>query len=353
MDEDQLERRLTRAAALRLAAAGAAGLALGVRPARAAPTDGAAVEAAARAFLASLSPAEPRPSDVPVRKRRAHSLALDRALLRAAQRASPRAMSRRAATARARPAAREHLGDRLSQGARHHGAPGRPAAHEHGHQRSVRSRSVLRLGLRHSRRPRVGLAVRGTPSLQALHRRREHPRRRAVLPRRVADACGKRLSLGREERSDDAARGGRRAGDRALARPRAPEAGGVLVGVADRPPHAERRPGEAARTGRRPRRDLPSAAQRRVHEIVRTYLANHPAAMERRRSRGSSGPDSSARASAGPAARAPACRTTTGYRDRPSCSSSTTRGTAAPTSTASGATSSATSDGTCSRRQTT
>ena len=55
MDEDQLERGLTRAAALRLAAAGAAGLALGVRSARAAPTDGAAVEAAARAFLGSLA----------------------------------------------------------------------------------------------------------------------------------------------------------------------------------------------------------------------------------------------------------------------------------------------------------
>ena len=57
MDDDHLERRLTRTAALRLAAFGAAGLAIGVRPARAAPAEGAAVEAAARAFLASLSPA--------------------------------------------------------------------------------------------------------------------------------------------------------------------------------------------------------------------------------------------------------------------------------------------------------
>jgi hypothetical protein len=55
VNEDRLERRLTRAAALRVAAAGAAGLALGVRSAGAASTDGAAVEAAARAFLASLS----------------------------------------------------------------------------------------------------------------------------------------------------------------------------------------------------------------------------------------------------------------------------------------------------------
>ena len=55
MEDDRLDQRLTRAAALRLAAAGAAGLALGARPARAAPTDAAALEAAARAFVASLS----------------------------------------------------------------------------------------------------------------------------------------------------------------------------------------------------------------------------------------------------------------------------------------------------------
>ena len=55
MQDDQLEPRLTRTAALRLAAAGATGLALGVRPVRAAPPDGAGVEAAARVLLASLS----------------------------------------------------------------------------------------------------------------------------------------------------------------------------------------------------------------------------------------------------------------------------------------------------------
>jgi hypothetical protein len=54
---DGFERRLTRGGALRLAAAGAAGFALGVRPVRAAP-GGAAVEAAARAFLSSLTPAD-------------------------------------------------------------------------------------------------------------------------------------------------------------------------------------------------------------------------------------------------------------------------------------------------------
>jgi hypothetical protein len=56
VNDDHLEPRLTRTAALQLAVAGAAGLAFGVRPALAAPGDGAAVEAAARAFLASLSP---------------------------------------------------------------------------------------------------------------------------------------------------------------------------------------------------------------------------------------------------------------------------------------------------------
>ena len=56
MNDDGLERRLNRSAALRLAAVGAAGLALGTRPARAAEPAGTAVENAARAFLASLSP---------------------------------------------------------------------------------------------------------------------------------------------------------------------------------------------------------------------------------------------------------------------------------------------------------
>ena len=56
MNDDHLEPRLTRTAALRLAAAGAAGLAIGAQPARAAAPDTAQVEVAARAFLASLPP---------------------------------------------------------------------------------------------------------------------------------------------------------------------------------------------------------------------------------------------------------------------------------------------------------
>jgi Protein of unknown function (DUF3500) len=57
VNDDHLEPRLTRAAALRLGAAGVAGLAVGVRPGRAAPPEATTVEGAARAFLASLSPA--------------------------------------------------------------------------------------------------------------------------------------------------------------------------------------------------------------------------------------------------------------------------------------------------------
>jgi uncharacterized protein DUF3500 len=58
VNDDRVETRLTRGAVLRLAAGGAAGLAIGARPARAAATDSAAVGAAARAFLQSLTPAQ-------------------------------------------------------------------------------------------------------------------------------------------------------------------------------------------------------------------------------------------------------------------------------------------------------
>jgi hypothetical protein len=58
MNGDLLERRLTRPAALRVAAVGAAGIALGARPAWAAGSDAAVVESAARMFLASLSAAD-------------------------------------------------------------------------------------------------------------------------------------------------------------------------------------------------------------------------------------------------------------------------------------------------------
>jgi hypothetical protein len=58
LTDDHLGPRLTRADALRLAAASAAGLALGARPALASAGAAADVERAARAFLASLPPAD-------------------------------------------------------------------------------------------------------------------------------------------------------------------------------------------------------------------------------------------------------------------------------------------------------
>jgi Protein of unknown function (DUF3500) len=69
VNDNSLDLRLTRGAALRLAAAGATGLALGVRSARAAAPvllrDD--VEATARAFLASLSPAQRARASFPFR----------------------------------------------------------------------------------------------------------------------------------------------------------------------------------------------------------------------------------------------------------------------------------------------
>jgi hypothetical protein len=57
VNADLLDPRLTRGAALRLAAVGAAGMTFGARPARAATADPGSIETAARAFLSSLSPA--------------------------------------------------------------------------------------------------------------------------------------------------------------------------------------------------------------------------------------------------------------------------------------------------------
>ena len=132
LDEGRLERRITRAAALRLAAVGAAGLGFGPRSARAATSDAEALEAAARAFLASLSSAQRDRATFPfgsAERTRWHWTVPS---------SVPRnglplgAMSRRAATPRARAAARQQLAGRLSQGARHHGAPGRAAAPDTG-----------------------------------------------------------------------------------------------------------------------------------------------------------------------------------------------------------------------------
>ena len=58
-------------------------------------------------------------------------------------------------------------------------------------------------------------------------------------------------------------------------------AGAVLVGVADRPRHPERRRVKPLDRVGVVTGDLPSSAQKRVLEILRTYLANHPGTMAR------------------------------------------------------------------------
>ena len=204
------------------------------------------------------------------------------------------------------------------------------------------------------RRARLGLAVRGAPPLAALHPRQGHHRRRAVLPRRLADPRRQRLSLGREglptmPREEDAAREIVLLLDGALrsevvfssesltdhltqnaVRVRPLERVGVLT--AELPPPAQRRcTRSCARTWRTTRgrwRAAGARASRGAGGIARTRF----------------GWAGSTR---------PVCLTTTGCRDRRSCSSSTTPATAAPTSTASGATSSATSGATCCRRRST
>ena len=242
MSDDHFERRLTRTAAIRLAAAGAAGLALGARPARAAESAGQARRESRTRLPRVVVTRAPRSGDLSVRRRRAHALALDRACVGTAERPPVRSGLDRAAQARTDPAPLEQLAGRLPKGTRHHGAAGRAPAHGHGARRPVRPRSLLRLGIRHSRRPSVGLAARRAPSLQELHRRRGRPRRRAVLPRRVADPRRERVPLGRGGVPDDAARGGCRTRDRPLAQWSATPASRVLVGVTHRPPHPERGP---------------------------------------------------------------------------------------------------------------
>ena len=265
------------------------------------------------------------------------------------------AMSAEAAQARARHAAGEQLGGRLPQGARHHGAPGPAAAHEHGHRRSVRPRSLLRLGLRHARRSCLGLAA---------GRARSFSRRHFTVVGNTVVAepfflgawptlAGTAFSYGRpgasprcpERRtprgrscSRSTARSGRRVvfSSESLTDHLAQNA--VRVSPLDR---------VGVLTG-----DLPSGAQKRVDEIVRTSTS--PTTRRRssaRRSSGSNGRDSTERASAGPAARARGSLTTTGCKARRSSSSSTTRGTTARTSTASGAISSATQGAICSSRR--
>ena len=282
MDEDQLERRLTRAAALRLAAAGAAGLALGARPARAAPTDGAAVEAAARAFLASLSGANRKratfpfgsdertrwhwtvPSSVPrnglplgAMSGRQRRLAL--ALLRASSSATGyrkaldimalQGVLRRMSTG---------IGDPFDPDRYYvsvFGAPGgrvwgwRLEGHHLSRHFTIVGNTIVAEPFFLGAWPtRAGTAFRSVARGRRAMPREEDAAREIVLS--LDRALRRRVVFSSESLTDHLTQNAVRVSPL--------ERVGVLTG------------------------DLPSAAQRRVHEIVRTYLANHPPAVERK-----------------------------------------------------------------------
>ena len=282
MDEDQLERRLTRAAALRLAAAGAAGLALGARPARAAPTDGAAVEAAARAFLASLSGANRKratfpfgsdertrwhwtvPSSVPrnglplgAMSGRQRRLAL--ALLRASSSATGyrkaldimalQGVLRRMSTG---------IGDPFDPDRYYvsvFGAPGgrvwgwRLEGHHLSRHFTIVGNTIVAEPFFLGAWPtRAGTAFRSVARGRRAMPREEDAAREIVLS--LDRALRRRVVFSSESLTDHLTQNAVRVSPL--------ERVGVLTG------------------------DLPSAAQRRVHEIVRTYLANHPGAVARK-----------------------------------------------------------------------
>ena len=282
MDEDQLERRLTRATALRLAAAGAAGLALGVRPARAALTDGAAVEAAARAFLASLSSANraqatfpfgsdertrwhwtvpssvPRnglPLDAMSRDQRRRALALLRA-------SSSAAGYRKALDIMALQGVLRRIDTGISDpfdpdrfyfsvfgtpGARVWGW--RLEGHHLSRHFTVVGNTVVAEPFFLGAWPtRAGSAYRSVAKGYRTMPREEDAAREIVLS--LDGALRRRVVFSSESLTDHLTQN--------AVRVTPLEPVGVLAG------------------------DLPSGAQRRVREIVRTYLANHPPAMERK-----------------------------------------------------------------------
>ena len=280
MNDDHLERRLTRTAALQFAGAAAAGLALGVRPVRAA-TPPAAVEAAASAFLASLSPAlrgrasfpfagsertrwhwtvpasVPRNGlplgDVSAEQRR---LALD--LLRAS---SSAAGYRKALDIMALQAVLQ----RMAAGASDSFDPdlyyvsvfGRPGARTWGWRLEGHhlSRHFTVVGGTLVAEPfflgawptRAGSAYRTVRRGYRTMPREEDAAREIVL---LLDGRLRRQAVFSSESLTD-----HLTQNAPLVRPL--DRVGILTG------------------------DLPSAAQRRVHEIVRVYLANHPSAMAR------------------------------------------------------------------------
>ncbi len=282
MDEDQLERRLTRTGALRLAAAGAAGLTFGVRSARAAPTDGAAVEAAARAFLASLSQvnrdratfpfgSDERtrwhwtvPSSVP---RNGLTLGAmsgeERRLALTMLRASSSAAGyRKALDIMALQGVLQRMstgiGDPFDPDRYYVSVFGAPGSHVWGWRLEGHhlSRHFTIVGNTVVAEPfflgawptRTGSAFRSVAKGERTMPREEDAAREIVLS--LDRALRRRVVFSSESLTDHLTQNAVRVGPL--------ERVGVLTG------------------------DLPSGAQRRVHEIVRTYLANYPPGMERK-----------------------------------------------------------------------
>ena len=282
MDEDQLERRLTRAAALRFAAASAAGLAFGVRAAQAAPTDGAAVEAAAGAFLASLSGVDREratfsfgsdertrwhwtvPSSVPRN-------GLPLGAMSAQQRRRALVMLRASSSATGYRKALDIMAlqgvlERMSTGIedpfdpdRYYvsvfGAPGARAwgwrleGHHLSRHFTIVANTVVPEPFFLGAWPtRAGTAFRSVALGERTMPREEDAAREIVLS--LDRGLRRRVVFSSESLTDHLTQNAVRVSPL--------ERAGILAG------------------------DLPSGAQRRVEEIVRTYLANHPRPMERK-----------------------------------------------------------------------
>ena len=335
---DGFERRLTRAGALRLLLRAPPGLrSVSVPQSRAGRGSG---RRGRRPGLPRVTVAgRPQPRFVPVRRRRAHTLALDGARLRAAERSSARRDVGRAAQARACSVALEQLARRLPQGARHHGFAGGAAAHEHGRRRSLRSEPLLRLRVRDSGARAWGWRFEG----HHLSRHFTVVDGRLVTEPFFLGAWPTRAGarIARSGRATGRCRARKtQPGRSPIARRPAAEAGVALVGVADRPRHAERRPGRAARPGRRACGRAPVSRAEKGARDRADISREPPAGAGARRARADRAsrhrPHALRLGGKHPPRRS---LSTTGCKGRPSSSSSTTPGTAAPTSTASGATS--------------
>jgi Protein of unknown function (DUF3500) len=281
VDDDRLERRFTRPDALRLAAAGAAGIAFGARPAHASSSDVPAVEAAARAFLRSLAAADRAratfsfdgaertrwhwtiPSSVPrnglpigalSREQRRLGLALLRS-------SSSPAGYRKAVDIMALQGVLQRmttgLGDAFDADRYYVSIFGSPGARVWGwrfeghhlsrHFTIVGNQLVAEPFFLGAWPTRAGSAYRSIATGERTMPREEDAAREIVLS--LDGALRRRVVFSSESLTDHLTQN--------AVRVRPLERVGVRV------------------------EELPSAAQRRVLEIVRTYLANHPPALER------------------------------------------------------------------------